>query len=277
MTASEPLVLAGIEIDAISVGGLETCIHLPRHKVAFDIGRCPDSVVQRDRVLFTHAHMDHMGGVAWHCATRALRNMAPPTYVMPPENVDGFAQLMEAWRTLDRSDMEHTVVACAPGEEYRVAQDLVARPFRSPHAAPCQGYALVRQRRKLLPEFVGLPGEEIRRLRQEAGREVTGLGESIEVAFTGDARIEVVERNAAVRDARLLVMEVTFLDERVSVAECRHRGHIHLDEVIDRADLFKNEALLFTHRSARYSYGEARAILERRLPAGLAERVTLLP
>ena len=33
--------LGGVNIEAISVGGLETCIQLPGAKLAFDIGRCP--------------------------------------------------------------------------------------------------------------------------------------------------------------------------------------------------------------------------------------------
>ena len=62
--------LAGILVDGVSVGGVETCIDLPEFKLAFDIGRCPDDAVLRPTILFTHAHMDHMGGVAWHAATR---------------------------------------------------------------------------------------------------------------------------------------------------------------------------------------------------------------
>ena len=70
------LELAGIPIEAISVGGLETCIVLPGFKLAFDIGLCPPEVVKRDTVLFTHAHVDHMGGIAYHTATRSLRKVS---------------------------------------------------------------------------------------------------------------------------------------------------------------------------------------------------------
>ena len=50
-----------------------------------------------------------------------------------------------------------------------------------------------------------------------------------------------------------MILECTFLDDRVSVAECRAKGHVHLDEIVERADLFENEAILLTHFSARYS------------------------
>ena len=268
--------IAGIQVQALSIGGIETCIHLPELKVAFDIGRCPPEVVARERVLFTHAHMDHMGGVAYHAATRALRNMRPPTYVVPRENAEAFEQLFEIWRRLDRSEMPHTTVPLGPGEDLALAPGLMARAFRSPHSAPCQGYALIARRRKLKPEYRGMPGEAIRRLREEDGVEVTETVESIEVAFCGDTLIEVLEREELARRARLLILETTFVDERVSVEECRSMGHIHLDEVAERAALFENEAILMTHFSARYRARDVRQALRAKLPAELARRVTPL-
>jgi ribonuclease Z len=272
------LELAGIAVEALSVGGIETCIHLPGMRFAFDIGRCPPEVVACEQVLFTHAHMDHMGGVAYHAATRALRHMRPPTYLVPRTDEEAFEGLFAAWRRLDRSELPHATVALAPGEEHALANGLVARPFRSPHTAPCQGYGVWSRRQKLLPELQGLAPEEIRRLRVDEGREVTSAVETPEVAFTGDSRIEVVEREEVVRRARLLILETTFVDDRVSVADCRAKGHVHLDEVAERAELFENEAILMTHFSARYSAREIVAALDARLPASLRERVhPLLP
>jgi ribonuclease Z len=270
------LTLAGIDVEGISIGGLETCIDLPGFKVAFDIGRAPDFAVARETILFTHAHMDHMGGVAWHCATRSLRHMKPPTYFVPRENAAAFEEMFEAWRKLDRSTLPHTTVAIGPGEEHALARKCTVRPFRSPHRAPCQGYSIWSTKTKLKPEFAALSQEEIRDVRTRDHVEVAAEIETAEVAFTGDSLIEVVEQEEVVRTARLLIMEVTFLDERVSVADCRAKGHIHLDEVIERAELFRNEALLFTHFSERYTSAEIGTLLERRLPPSLRERVTPL-
>lgn len=267
--------VAGIEVQGLSVGGIETCIDLPELRLCFDIGRCPKQAVARPTVLFTHAHMDHMGGVAYHTATRALYGMKPPRYVVPHENVEAFEALFAAWRRLDRSELEHELVALGPGEELRLPNGLVARPFRSPHRVPCQGYALWRRKRKLRADLAHLACEDVRALRQR-GEDPTVQVETPELAFTGDTRIEVVEQEEVVRKARVLIMEVTFLDERVGVESCRAKGHVHLDEVIERAELFENEALLFTHVSARYAPDEVRSILARRLPPSLAERVTAL-
>jgi len=267
--------LAGIEVRGLSRGGLETCIDLPELKVCFDIGRCPSEAVARPTVLFTHAHMDHMGGIAYHAATRSLYRLGPATYVVPREDQEAVAALFDAWRRLDRSDLEHQLVALSPGEEWTLPNRLRVRPFRSYHSVPCQGYGLWSVRRKLRPELAGLTTDEIVALKR-AGEDPTVAVETPEVVFTGDSLIEVVEREEAVRRARLLVLEVTFLDERVSVDECRAKGHIHLDEVVERTDLFENEALLLTHFSSRYAPAEVRELLDRRLPKRLRQRVTPL-
>jgi ribonuclease Z len=266
--------VAGIEIGGLSIGGLETCIDLPELKCCFDIGRCPDPAVSRATVLFTHAHMDHMGGIGWHAATRALRGMAPATYVVPREDAGRVEGLFDALRRLDRSELPHVLVPLAPGEEHTLANKLLARPFRSMHTVPCQGYALWRRRTKLKAELAHLGEAEVRSLRQREGAVVTEVVETPEIAFTGDSRIEVVEREEVVRTARVLVLECTFVDDRVSVEETRAKGHVHLDEIAERAHLFRNEALVLSHFSARYSPSEIVAAIDRKLPPELRARVT---
>jgi len=271
----ERLELAGVEIQALSVGGLETCIHLPRWRIAFDIGRCPAEVIDCPTVLFTHAHMDHMGGAPYHTATRALRRQRPPTYVVPRTNHEDFERLFEAWRALDRSDMEHVSVPLAPGEEYVLANQKIVRPFRSPHAAPCQGYSVWGRREKLRPEHAGKEGSELARLRRQ-GVKLTDVVETPELAFTGDTLVDVLEREEVVRRSRVLIMECTFIDDRVSVEQSRSKGHVHLYELAERAELFANEAVLLTHFSARYSARAILSALDQHLPPPLRSRVTPL-
>lgn len=268
--------LAGIDIDAISLGGLRTCIQLPGMDLAFDMGCCPMSAVSRRTVLFTHAHMDHMGAVNMHSATRALMGMKRPTYVLPPGVEAPFRAMMDAWGQLDGTPMRYTAKVVAPGESLSLKGGIVARPFRTVHRVVSQGYILSEQRRKLRPEWVGRPGPEIAAARAR-GEDVIDEVEKDVVAFTGDTRIDALDTHPEVYRTQVLIMEVTFHDEQVSVRRCRSMGHIHLDEVIERADRFENEAILFTHRSARYSESQARRILDARLPPSLRSRVTLLP
>lgn len=265
-----------LEVGGISVGGIETSIDVPALKLCFDLGRVPDLAVTRGLVLFTHAHMDHLGGIAWHTATRALRGMAPPTYVIPRGSQAGIEALFTAWRGLDRSELPHTLVPLAPGEEQRIAPGVIARAFHSPHTAPCQGYALIFERKRLREEFRGLTQEQVRTLSVERGVEVAALVRSVELAFTGDTRPEILENEELLSAARVLVIECTFLDERVSARDAHRKGHVHLDHLLERAQLLNNERIVLTHFSARYTATEILQILGRRLPPGLRERVVPL-
>ena len=270
------LQLAGIRVRATSVAGLETCIELPDLKLCFDMGRASPSAIRHGTVLFTHSHMDHMGGIAQHAATRELQGMDPPTYVMPAVAVDPVQQLFAAWRGLNGSEPKAQLIGARPGDSIALDNGRVARPLQAFHPVACQGYAIVEQRKRLLPKFVGAQGSVIKAAR-EAGETINETVEHTIVVFSGDTTAEFHEHNELAQTAQLLITEVTFMDERISVASARKHGHTHLDEIIERAETFKNQAILFTHLSARYKQEEALAVLAQRLPASLKDRVTLLP
>lgn len=269
------LTLAGHEVEAFSVAGFQTCIELPQLSLAFDIGFCPRSVIKRSTILVSHTHMDHVACIAQHAATRGLLGMSPPVYVVPEVNRAAVDELFGAYAKLDGCEHARTVHGANPGDAISIARDLEARPFFSPHRVTCHGYGLWRKLTKLKPELVGKPGDEIARLRRE-GHEVTIPVEVPEVAYTGDTRIEVLETEEVVRKARLLIMELTFVGDDVDVEGARARGHVHIDEVAARADLFENEAILFLHFSARYTQEDIVRALDRKLPPKLRERVTPL-
>lgn len=255
--------LSGIDFEAESVGGVNTCIEIPSWDLCFDIGRCPLSAVNRRRVMISHGHMDHMGGIAYHAAARSSAQ-ATPIYYVPKENYEDVVKIFDLWRKISHDTLRAEIIPCGPGDSLDIGSGRTAHVFRSIHRIPCQGYAISTVKHKLLDEFTGVPGQEIGRLRM-SGVKVTREVQSLDVAFTGDTVIDLVEREQMVREARVLVMEVTFIDEKISVESARSNGHIHLDEVIERADLFKNEKILMTHFSLRSSHYEIRETLNRRL------------
>lgn len=71
------------------------------------------------------------------------------------------------------------------------------------------------------------------------------LVQTAEVAFTGDTTIDFVRspENKAVLDARLLVMECTFLDDAVDQAGAKEKGHMHIRDIAEHAHLFKVRTL----------------------------------
>lgn len=264
---------AGIEIDAVSVGGLETCIQVPSWKLAFDLGRCPPSAARQRTVCFTHAHIDHMGGIATHLGLRDLWRMSPARYLVPEEYADDVNALIELWRRLDRADLPVELVPVAVGDVVDLGKGRRVHVFRSFHRIPTVGYALEQTRHKLRPELVGLPGEEIGAMRA-AGEAITEAVTSIEVTFCGDTTAAVLDREPLVRQSRVLVLECTFLDEPGAHERALRSGHVNLRAIADRADqLAEVEAIVLTHFSARYSHAQILEALDRTLPAGLRERV----
>jgi ribonuclease Z len=68
-------------------------------------------------------------------------------------------------------------------------------------------------------------------------------------------------------------MECTFLDDKKSLAAARAGCHVHLDEVIERADRFKNEAIVMMHVSQLYAPDQVAALLDRRVPPALRAKI----
>lgn len=194
--------LAGIPVRGHSVGGFETWIHLPAMGVSFDIGRASDASLGCDTILFTHSHIDHLGGIATHAAARALRGMRPPTYLLPPHTIPHVEKLLDAWRALDGGELPCNLVPLGLGSEYEIKNRYFARPFPALHRGAAQGYVISEFRDKLREEYCGLPGLEIKKKR-DAGEAIYNRAETPLVAFTGDSRIDVVDREESLRKARL--------------------------------------------------------------------------
>jgi ribonuclease Z len=269
------LVLAGNVIHALSIGGIETCFEIPAFDVCLDIGRCPPGAERRGTLLLTHAHIDHAAGLPYYVSIRGMLKHTPPRVFCPKSAHPHLAQILEAWAKLQADTDQCTLTAVEPGDTVTLGGDGYARAFRSPHRIDCIGWTLYRRVRKLRPELVGLPSEAIAQ-RAQAGEDVHVHIERAEIAFPGDTMIDVVEREASVREARVLLLECTFMESKVSVQKARAGGHVHLDEIAARADLFQNEVILLTHFSRRYRAREIEEAVNARLPKSLKDRVRLL-
>lgn len=273
MSPFEQIDLHGIRVDALSIGGLETCFALPEHKLCFDIGRCYPEIVRYPKIFFSHSHIDHMGGVLHHCAQRDLTGQSPPTYYMPQVYVDDFRQMMQVWRRMTRSELPCHLVGVSPGDEIEVHRGII-RVFRAVHRTPTVGYALCARRQKLRQDLVGAPRETIIS-RREQGLPITQVHETVELAFCGDTTIDVIDRSPLMRQAKRLLLEVTFLDDRVPPDKARHNGHIHLEHLLPRVEELSADVILCTHISPRYSRAHVLDIWSTRIPEGL--RHTMLP
>lgn len=272
----EELRIEGYTIDGLSIAGHETCVIFPSLSLAFDIGKCPQRAISQKFLFISHGHMDHIGGLPMYVATRGLYRMAPPTIFVPNVIKENVEKIFEAHRAMDQSELKHTLIGLDVGEEFYLRRDLKVKAFRTYHVIPSQGYVVYSVRQKLKLEFVGLPGEEIKNLK-ESGVKITDTYTSPEIAFTGDTKSDFIidSDNIDVLRAKILVVESTFVEDSTTVEDAREYGHTHLSEIIKYADHFQNKAILLIHFSARYQLNVIEEAISA-LPPSLAGRVFAL-
>ena len=75
--------------------------------------------------------------------------------------------------------------------------------------------------------------------------------------------------------AEILIMEMTFIAADHAADEIDKQGHIHLDEVVERASMFENEVVIAGHFSTRYSNKQIHRLVEKSLPDMLGGRLNL--
>jgi ribonuclease Z len=131
---------------------------------------------------------------------------------------------------------------------------------------------IVRRVSKLREEFRGLPGPEIA-ARRLAGEPMLDVEERLELAYATDTLVSVFDHSPELLKTRVLIMECTFLDTRKTLEAARAGCHIHLDEVIERAERFANEHIVMMHLSQLYRPDEVASILDARVPPSLRPRI----
>ena len=160
------LEIDGQEVLGYSVAGEETVVALPRLDVCFDIGKAPEQILSINHVLLSHGHMDHAAGIAYYCSQRDFREMAPGTVLLPGRLAPRLEELLGCWGRFDGTCPPAKIVGLEAGQEYEIRRNLFAFAFETNHCDNSLGYAVIERRQKLKPEYFGLPGAEIARLRR---------------------------------------------------------------------------------------------------------------
>ncbi|PXF48654.1 tRNase Z TRZ1 [Gracilariopsis chorda] len=266
------ITVAGYEICGVSVAAVETCLWVPSLSLAFDSGRCPRGVIGMRYMAVTHGHCDHIHGLPLHLATRNLQHLPTPLYFLPAPIKDDVHDLVKAVGKLEHCRLEMDSVSLKPGGDgVEFKKGWVIRAIHTQHTVPSQGYVILQKRKKLKKEFLGTPGKELARLKKD-GVEVERVIQTPEIAYTGDTKLDAIRESDLFRKARVLITEMTFLDNACSPEDAAQFGHIHLDEIIDNSSLFcENEHVIFTHFSARYSDCDIQSAFTR-LPKDLREK-----
>jgi len=264
----------GLTIEGYSRAAVQTYWRIPELKLGFDLGLQPWDFMGTATWFISHTHLDHIAALPVYVSRRRLMKMPPPVIYMPENAIGGALQVLKAFSRLDRGKMPCTLEPVVPGQEIELSREHVVKVLPTIHTVTSVGYIIYQRRRKLKPEYQTLSGNEIRDLRL-GGTEVTVEHRHPVLAYLGDSRAEALDNSPEFYDADILIMEMTFVAPDHRMEKIHKMGHIHLDDVVDRASRFKNKKIIASHFSTRYTGHQIIDHVKAKLPDMLDGRLLL--
>ncbi len=263
-----------LTIEGYSRAAVQSYWRIPELKLGFDMGGSPWSFMGTQTYFITHSHLDHMAALPVYVARRRMMKMDPPTIYIPAQIVEPVQRMLRSWQKLDRGRMVCNLVGVEPGDVIELSREHVVSVFQTVHTVPSVGYLVWDRRKKLKAEYQGLAQEEIRDIRL-AGNEVSEEIRVPLVCYTGDTAPGGFDNYPPVMEADVLITELTFFRPEHRKEKIHKFGHTHLDDLIERADRFRNNLIILGHFSTRYHERQIRKAIERRLPPELKDRIYL--
>ncbi|CAN0187179.1 unnamed protein product [Ectocarpus sp. 4 AP-2014] len=249
---------------------------LGKHGVVFDMGVCPSEVLHVAHVFVSHGHLDHCGAIVSHARLRALSQGPPAKYYMGAELASGMEKVRKAFEEVEGASIAMDIVAVGPEDRVDLGQGCFVRPFLVKHRVDALGFALMRLKTDgLKHEYRQLDGREIGALRKRGVDVHSSHEETVEVVYTGDTVMDGLVSQPLVWEARMLIMEVTYLDGDGSAAA--KNFHIHVQDVLDNMDKLRRvEQLVVAHVSERHgSHRNVLRLLSAALPPSFVNKVSV--
>jgi ribonuclease Z len=262
----------GLTIEGYARAAVQSYWRIPELKLGFDLGGQPWGFMSTGTWFLSHTHLDHIAALPVYVARRRMMKMEPPDIYMPESAIEPIGRLLKAVSRLDRGRLPCRLLPARPGDEIELSREHVVTVSSTCHTLPSVGYVIWDRRRKLKHEFQGLPGEKIRDLRL-SGVDVTHEIRAPLVAYVGDSAPEGLDRCPAMYEAMILITEMTFVARSHRREKIHKYGHIHIDDIVERRDRFRNEVIIAAHLSTRYTDDRIHRIVAKRLPDMLDGRL----
>lgn len=264
----------GLTIEGYSRAAVQSYWRVPELKLGFDLGGSPWSFMGTPTICVTHAHLDHLAAIPVYVARRRMMKMEPPTIYLPEDAVENVQRMLHVWQRLDRGRMTCELRGVKPGDEIELSRENILTVFETVHTVPSVGYIVWDRRKKLRPEFQGLTGDQIRDLRQ-AGTDVTQEVRFPLVCYVGDTAPKAFDLCPTLYEAQILITEMTFARPEHRKEKIHKFGHTHLDDLVERADKFRNGLIILSHFTTRTHDNQFEQAVNRRMPKELRDRVML--
>lgn len=261
-------------VEGYSRAAVQSYWRVPELKLGFDLGAQPWDFMGTSTWFVTHTHLDHIASLPVYVARRRMMKMDPPTIYLPAHAVEMVEHVLKAFQRLDRGRLPCEIKSVLPGDEIELSRELVVTACATKHTVPSLGYIVWERRKKLKVEYQALRGDQIRDLRV-AGVEVSEERRFPLLAYTGDTSPEGLDNNPVMFEAEMLIAEMTFVAPNHRKEKIHKHGHMHLDDWVQRRDLFKNQLIIAGHFSTRYHDKQIEHFVRRALPDMLGGRLQL--
>lgn len=261
-------------VQGTSIAGEATSVMVPELDIAFDMGICPRPMLAAKYVAITHGHMDHVGGLAYYCSQRKFQGMEAGTLICHKGLAKAVKKMMDGYIDIEGQNTEYKLIEMEPGAEIELKNNIYLRMFEVDHTCLASGYVVVERRSKLKPEFMELPQEKLRELKDK-GEDITRTLEVPLVAFLGDTAPGPQLIRDDVRKAQIVICECTFFEEghedRAIVGK-----HMHLKHILEWLPVLECQKLILVHLSRRSNMLEARKLLSKLAKREFANKVEFL-
>ncbi|EGF26036.1 MBL fold metallo-hydrolase [Rhodopirellula baltica] len=264
----------GLTIEGYSRAAVQTCWRVNELKLLFDVGVQPWDFMGTPTMFISHAHLDHIAALPAYVSRRRMMKMDPPVIYLPDSAVDMAWKMLQTFRSLDRGAMPCELVGLLDGDETKIGREYVVKSMNVHHTIDALGFIVYQRRHKLKPEYLDLPGEKIRDLKM-AGTEITTEQRVPVFAYTGDTSPKGLDSNPEFYESKILISELTFAAPEHRRSKIHKHGHMHVDDYRERADNFKNELIIGSHASTRYTDVQIRRFVKKALPGMLDDRLKL--
>ena len=253
-------------IRGYSRAAFRTGFYIPELDLMLDAG--PQNFNKPSHILITHTHIDHVACLPFTMIGEDVNpgklQVYGPTeaqnyiykYIKTMFEVNAMVPNISAKEHYDFTGLkkDDTFNITTKGSNLEI------KTFECDHAIPTVSYGISDIKLKLKPEYLGMDGKEIGRMRKE-GVEITHPVAYKRLAYVCDTSIKVFELNPDILEYDTIFIECTFLmDDELDNA--KKTKHIHWSQLKPYVLQNPDKQFVLFHFSLRYRDSEIKQFVE---------------